>query len=155
VVLSDNKSLAFDPRTPASRQQVEELPPYPDGVTPMSWSPDGRRIAGQANRRPGGIVIYTVASRTYEELTRSGTSPAWLPDGRRLLYAAGGALNGLQTWRELLLLDTATRSSTRVYSSPGEMFGGAGLSPDGREIYVNVFRQQSDIVLAKLPASVP
>ena len=60
-----------------------------------------------------------------------------------------------QTGRELLLLDTATKISTPVYSSPGETLGGAGLSPDAREIYINIYRQQSDIVLAKLPAGVP
>ena len=97
-------------------------------------------------------MIYAVASRTYEELTRSGRAPAWLRDGRRLLYTGGGS--GV-TGRELLLLDTSTKISTPVYSSPGETLGGAGLSPDAREIYVNIYRPQADIVLAKLPGSAP
>ena len=57
--------------------------------------------------------------------------------------------------RELLLLDTATRISTPVYSSPGDLFGGAGLSPDAREIFVPIYRPQADIALAKLPGRVP
>jgi hypothetical protein len=54
-----------------------------------------------------------------------------------------------------LLLDPVTRISTPVYSSPGEILGGAGLSPDAREIYINIYRQQADIALAKLPGSTP
>ena len=120
----------------------------------MSWSADGTRVAGDVNSRPQrGIVIYTVASRTDEELRRSGGEPVWLPDGRRLLYSDG--YGGGPTGRELLLLDTATRIRTPVYSSPGETFGAAGLSPDAREIYINIYRQQADIALAKLTAGVP
>jgi len=110
----------------------------------------GTRLAQVSTR----VVIYTVASRTYEELTRSGIVPAWLPDGRRLVYT--GKLSSTSPWgRELMLLGTATRISTPVYSSPGEIFGGAGLSPDAREIYVNIYREQADIALARLPASAP
>ena len=151
VVHPSAKSLMFDPRMPAGQQRVEELPTFPGGFAATSWSPDGTRVAGQgSSRREQGVVVYTVASRTYEELTRSGGSPVWLPDGRRLLYTSGGTRG-----RELLLLDTATRISTPVYSSPGETLGGAGLSPDAREIYINIYRQQADIALAKLPGGAP
>ena len=155
VTITDNKVLMFDPRMPAGQQRVEELPPFPGGFAATSWSPDGTRVAGHGNSRPErGIVIYTVASRTYEEFTRSGGSPAWLPDGQRLLYTGGTGSSGT-TGRELLLLDTAPKISTPVYSSPGEILGGAGLSPDAREIYINIYRVQADIALAKLTASVP
>lgn len=55
-----------------------------------------------------------------------------------------------------MLLDAATKKSTVVFSSPGErLSSGLGLAPDGREIYVSISQQQSDLVLAKLPGSAP
>ncbi len=155
ITMSDNKLLMFDPRLPASQQQMEELPPFAGGFSATSWSADGTRVAGYRNSvSGGGVVIYTVASRAYEELTQSGLSPAWLPDGRRLLYTGKYGSTSVGG-RELLLLDTATKISKPVYSSPGDLFGGAGLSPDAREIFVPTYRPQADIVLARLPASAP
>ena len=105
-------------------------------------------MAGFAIRRPGyGIVIYAVASRTYSELAPTGGYPVWLPDGRRLLY--------VNDVNELVLFDTATKKGTVVLSLPGEEFLVPSVAPDGREVYVSIFRRQSDIVLAKLPASAP
>jgi hypothetical protein len=43
-----------------------------------------------------------------------------------------------------------------VFSTPTERLrNGLGLSPDAREIYVSIYRPQSDIVLAKLSAGAP
>ncbi len=142
-----SKLLMFDPRAPAAKQRVEELPLFAGGFAPTSWSADATRVAGFVLGRPGfGIVIYDVASRTYQEVVSPGWYPTWLPDDRRLLYTNGG---------KLVLLDTATKASTIVFSSPGETLGGPGLSPDAREIYLTISRQQSDIVLAKLSAGAP
>ena len=138
----------FDPRMPSAEQRAEELPVFAGGFAPTSWSADGARVAGFAISRPAyGIVIYDVASRTYSELAPTGGYPVWLPDGRRLLYVKGV--------NELVLFDTATRKGTVVLSVPGEQFLSPSLAPDGREVYVSIFRRQSDIVLAKLPASAP
>ncbi len=153
----DSKARMFDPRVPPAQQKMEELPPFSEAFTAISWSPDGSRVAGYVNSRSeGGIVVYDLASRTYEKVTRSGSGPVWLPDGRRLLFTGGSGEFGGQTGRELFVLDTATKTSTRVFSSsPGEVMSGPGLSPDAREIFVNIYKLQSDIVLAKLPGSVP
>lgn len=98
--------------------------------------------------RDPGVVIYSEATQKFEEVAAAGRFPAWLPDGRRLLYVSGVA--------DLILLDTATKRSTVVFSSPGERVStGLSLSPDGREIYVGISRQQSDIVLGRLPGSAP
>jgi Tol biopolymer transport system component len=143
------KLLTFDPRVPAAQQHIQEVPVFAGGFAPTSWFADGTRVAGFALARPGfGIVIYSEATQKYEEVAAAGRFPAWLPDGRRLLYVSGVS--------DLILLDTATKRSTVVFSSPAERVGtGLGLSPDAREIYVGISKQQSDIVLAKLPGPVP
>ena len=53
----------------------------------------------------------------------------------------------------LALVDTITKVSTLVYSSPRETLNGAGLSPDGREIYLVITKRQAEIVHAKLTAT--
>jgi hypothetical protein len=68
------------------------------------------------------VVIFTLASRSYEKITPSGLGPVWLPDGRRLLYSASG---------NLMLVDVGTKVSKQVF-------------------YVVITNPQSDIVLAKL-----
>jgi len=127
----------------AKEQRVEDLPAFADGgFWPHSWSPDGARIAGHANRPAEGLVIYTIATRTYQDLGPGGLQPAWLPDSRRLLYPNGS---------RLMLIDTATGRSKQIFSAPREDLYGPELSPNAREIYVNINQTQSDIVLAKLP----
>ena len=141
----------FDPHVSAKEQRVEDLPAFAGGgFRPMSWSPDGTRIAGYANRPAQGLVIYTLATRTYEDLGQGGGKPVWLgrggepvwlPDSRRLLFPTGSAL---------VLIDTATGRSKEIFSAPREAMNGPELSPNAREIYVNITQTQSDIVLAKL-----
>jgi serine/threonine protein kinase len=142
-VIMASRVLMFDPRLPATQQKPEELPPFPaPGFRATTWSPDGTRIGGNINRNEGGIVIYNLPSRTYEQVTPTGVLPVWLPDGRHMLYAEEG--------RRLLLLDLTTKVSTPVFSSSSETISGGGLSPNGREIYLVITQRQSEIVLAKL-----
>ena len=146
----ERRAVMFDPHVSAKEQRVEDLPAFAGGgFRPMSWSPDGTRIAGYANRPAQGLVIYTLATRTYEDLGQGGGTrsrwargePVWLPDSRRLLFPTGSAL---------VLIDTATGRSKEIFSAPREAMNGPELSPNAREIYVNITQTQSDIVLAKL-----
>ena len=91
-------------------------------------------------------MIYTVASRTYEQITPSGSGATWLPDGRRMLYTDAG---------RLAVVDTTTKAITPVFSSLGERFSTPGLSPDAREIYLVITKRQAEIVLAKLTGGPP
>ena len=142
-----SKVLMFDPRIPASQQNIEELPPFSSGgFRATAWSPDGKQIAGGVNRSSGGTVIYTVASRTYEQITPSGIGATWLPDGRRMLYVDAG---------RLAVVDTTTKVITPVFSSLGETLSTPGLSADAREIYVVITKRQAEIVLAKLTGGAP
>ena len=133
--------IMFDPRGPIADRKIEALPTYPDGFNSQSWSPDGTRIAGNTYRG-SGMLIYTVASKTYEKITTNGTVPYWLPDGRRLLYLVDGGLS---------VIDTVTKRSVRIYSPPqGEFLGAPIISPKGDEIYALFTKPQADIILAKL-----
>ena len=137
----ERRAVMFDPHVSAKEQRVEDLPAFTGGgFRPTSWSPDGTRVAGQANRPAQGLVIYTLATRTYQELGPGGGEPVWLPDSRRMLYPNGSTL---------MLIDTATGRSKEIFSAPRESLFGAAVSPTAREIYVNIAEIQSDIVLAK------
>jgi hypothetical protein len=54
-----------------------------------------------------------------------------------------------------MLIDTATRRSKQIFSAPREGIFGPVLSPNAREIYVNITQTQSDIVLARLTMGTP
>ena len=146
-VIMASKALLFDPRLPAAKQEVQELPPLAGGgFRGTAWSPDGTKIAGFVSRPDGGVVIYSVASRTFERITTTGVGPVWLPDGRRLLYNNAARLE---------LVDITTKTSTPVFSSPRETLSSPGLSWDAREIYLVITQHQAEIVLAKLTGTAP
>jgi TolB protein len=117
--------------------------PEPDvQFVPWSWSADGNRLAG-FTRRPSGIVVLSLATGAYTRFTNRGSTPVWLPDGRRLLYAVND---------RLLLLDTSTgRSRELVSVGPARLElaagGGFGLSSAGY-IYLAPVTREGDIWLA-------
>ncbi len=135
---------------PRGSGAVEEIPPPPgpsQSFVPRDWSADGSTIAGHLDRRgdePGGIVLYHVASKTYEQLTQRGDSPFWLPDGR-LLHTQSGI-------RSLFILDPKTRKDQEI---PIDLPGGfetfnVALSEDGRTAYLVEVDSEADIWLMDL-----
>ena len=130
----------------AAEQKVEELPKLSGGFRATTWSPDGKQIAGYINRSQGGIVTYTVASRSYGQVTPSGNNATWLPDGHRMLYVDAG---------RLAIVDTTTKVSTPVFSAARETLSAPGLSPGAREIYLVITKRQAEIVLARLSGAAP
>jgi Tol biopolymer transport system component len=97
---------------------------HSDGVTflDVTWSPDGTRLAAEADS--GTILIDPV---TGAAAFVGGTAPAWSPDGRQL-----AVVDSLPVGSRLRLVDVATLAAVRTY--PFAVRAGLAWSPNGRWI---------------------
>jgi Tol biopolymer transport system component len=139
------RSFIFNPDLPWDESSNLTLLRDPEpGIqfVPWSWSADGRHLAG-FTRRPKGILVLSFATGKYTRFTSAGSTPVWLPDGRRLLYAVDD---------RLLLLDTATgRSRELLNAGPArlELAAGGGFSiSSAGYIYLAPVTREGDIWLA-------
>ena len=134
------------PGLPEDRHTLVELPivsPPASRFVPNSWSPDGMLIAGQNGYATPGLLVYALATRTFEQpIGGFGEWPVWLPDSRRILFVARR--------REFHVLDTATSETTQVYSTVRDTLGPPRLTPDGREAYYLRRVTSADVWLATL-----
>jgi Tol biopolymer transport system component len=139
-------SFLMETRKSWAKQTPANLPSWSqDGETfyAWSWSPDGGKLAGYLERVDGtfpGIVLYDLASRTYEKLTDSGMEPVWFSDGRRLLFNLDGKIH---------LVDRQTKRTHEVLSiAPSAVARrGFALGPDDRAIYFSVSITEANIWL--------
>jgi Tol biopolymer transport system component len=132
--------LPLNPDGTATR--IERLPPMPDPKEHFVWpslSPDGRRFAGATGPREadvGGIWVYSLDTKRYEQLTDHGFYPEWTPDGKWLLFLDGS---------KLAMVDVASK---QVRSIPiPRPISGFALAPDGRALYLDERTAESDIWL--------
>jgi Tol biopolymer transport system component len=140
---------------PVTSAEMEILPvDAGDGlfVLPLSWSPDGARIAGvrigQNGQLLGGIVVYELATKSTRFLPLPAPTPpsghifptlTWLPDSRR----------GVIRWgSRLLLVDTTTGAATTLVDGLNPDGGIARLSADGRSLYMLDSRNEGDLWMA-------
>jgi eukaryotic-like serine/threonine-protein kinase len=145
--LEENEALIdLTPRVAERRPRF--LPPAGRGMgfSASSWSADGRWLAGALHppngQRLPGVVLYSLADRSYERLTDRGESVTWLSDSRHFLYRDRGSL---------LLLDTVSRTSRQVLTiPPGSDYNDFRLSPDDRVLYLARNTEQGDIWLLTL-----
>jgi eukaryotic-like serine/threonine-protein kinase len=117
--------------------------------TPITWSPDGKRLAGplvSESGRSSGIGAYDLAAQITTTLsTDEAFAVKWLADSRRLMYFT-------KSGSELVVLDSVTRQRTVVDvrlpgpATPNEMFA---ISPDNRTIYYGAVRAEADIWIAE------
>jgi eukaryotic-like serine/threonine-protein kinase len=144
----DGREALIDLTKPL-RERLPQLLPRPasgTGFTAFSWSADGKWLAGSRHRKGGveepGIWLYSLASKRYLKLTRTGDSPIWLHDSRRLLYFEGD---------RLLLLDSQTGRSRPVLASPASStYMYVNSSPDDRALYIARVIDQGHIWLLNL-----
>ena len=109
-----------------------------------SWSPDGRKLAG--NKLPAGapnsILVYSLETQHYEQLTDFGRDPVWLSDSRRLLFQHQG---------KLYLIDSQSKKVRELLSvAPNEFGNGVTISRDDRQIYFSLATTEADIWLMNL-----
>ncbi|MCZ7650378.1 MAG: protein kinase [Thermoanaerobaculia bacterium] len=161
----DGRSLVFSGNDQVSRiplrdspvpiGEVERIPIDPGDaalVIPLSWSPDGRKLAGirvgQNGQLLAGIFVHDLVDGRgrFLPIDRSVPPPhhiypvlSWLPDSRR----------GLVRWGEVLLrLDTETGEATPLIDGFHRDGGVAQISHDGRWVYMLDTRDEGDIWLA-------
>jgi len=139
----------FDTRRPWNAQTPETLPPRVGergrqyAFIVNSWSPDASKLAGQTSLGATGIVTYSLRERSYNELTDFGEFPVWLPDNRRILFAADSG----KTYR---VVDSVTKLVRTVFTSGRAVFGPPRLSRDGRTAYFSRRVTESDIWIMTL-----
>ncbi len=114
-------------------------------LRPFSWSADGRWIAGAAwYALRDELVVLDLRTNTRRVVARDGSSPAWLPDGRRLLFA------GLT---HLSLLDTQTARVDRLAPVPRsfDQWGRIlALSADGKMLVYVQTQSEGDVWMMTL-----
>jgi TolB protein len=90
-----------------------------------AWSPDGRRIAFDSNRR-GGLALWVMDAGGDRQaiLTRGhGEYPSWSPDGSQLAYAGG-------SYYDIRIVNADGSDDHALTSTPAYDMGPA-WSPDG------------------------
>ncbi|MEK7409509.1 MAG: hypothetical protein AAB225_30965, partial [Acidobacteriota bacterium] len=142
-------SFIMDLARPWNQQTPHTLPPLPEpneSFMVLSWSPDGRQLAGDrvsAGGTVAGISTYSLESQKYQTLSTFGTRPHWLSDSRRLLFHHKD---------KIYLADTRSRRTHEVLSvAPHEVRAyNLPLSADDRAIYFSVETSEADVWLMSL-----
>jgi hypothetical protein len=125
------------------------LPPVaPDGERffAVSWSPDGKWLAGVTERQDSrslpGIVLYSPASKSYQRVTTRGEVPRWMPDGKTLLVLEEG---------RIVAVDVLTRKVRELLAPPpSSRFLTHCVSPDGGGLFVSRLIEEGDIGMLAL-----
>jgi Tol biopolymer transport system component len=104
------------------------------------WSPDGRRLAFEAN---GAVHVVRVRDRAVSRLRR-GDWPSWSPDGGRIGFTLGSAV---------YVMDADGSRVKRVRTERGFDFtDGPVWSPDGRTLLYATLLAKSDLEIFAVDA---
>jgi serine/threonine protein kinase len=131
-----------------TQEEEPVLPENSEGWLPYKpiFSPDGKRIAVNWNRRPHGVWVITMGKYSERFLYPGGYVPlGWSPDGN-FVYAISEPGEG---GREILQIRPGDSKQSRpIITMPSNLDSGT-VSPDGRKIVVSVGEDKSDIWLMK------
>ncbi len=136
-------------RRRAPRDAVLEVLPSIDrnqAFVGLSWSPDGRSVAGTGFREGRvSVHVYTFGTRTYRKVADGGSAPVWLADSRRLLVDFPDGI---------AVVDTVTGRQRRIAPPAGWMAPitpwTLSLSRDQRTLSVLESVSEGDVWLATL-----
>ncbi|MDF1504341.1 hypothetical protein, partial [Roseisolibacter sp. H3M3-2] len=95
-------------------------------------SPDGRRLAIQSATPQGNDAhVWDLPTRTLTRLTTSGNAihPTWMPDGRRVIYAAADGGTQALWWRDA----SGSTPPERLAQASGAF--APAVAADGRTLY--------------------
>jgi serine/threonine protein kinase/Tol biopolymer transport system component len=149
LIVPGRGGALLDLSLPLEQRYLAPFPPIGESgelFDAVSWSSDGRQVAGSAETRDSrsvpGIVLYSPDSRSYTRLTDRGEVPVWMPGGRSLLAQEEG---------RLLAVDVATRSVRELLALPSSSsFISHCVSPDGRTLVVSRAGEEGDIGMLTL-----
>ena len=145
-----------------------ELPNGPfGGITELSWSPDGKRIAYSCKKLSGKqyafstntcIYLYDVETKETIAVTEKGgydTTPVWSPDGSRLAWLSM-ARDGYEADQvRLMAADIEGMTATNIrnlteFAADGEEFiynaADPVWAPDGESIYFSCLAEGTQAI---------
>lgn len=137
-------SSIIDSRKSWNEQNPQPLPPLDnpdDRFVVWDWSPDGAKLAIQFGGAQAGTGYYSFATSRYEIISKVESSPSWLPDSRRLIFAHDDGV---------FLADTEKKDVRKIFTRPFEQVHSASVSRDGRLLYFTELSTESDIWLLDL-----
>jgi Tol biopolymer transport system component len=129
------------------RSQTVWQPPWP--VRDPHASPDGTAIVLVRDVPPVEVWLYDLATATPTRIAAQATRPAWSQDRRRIVYLR--AVAGLQPMRQVLMRPAdASAAETLLFRTETLRVHEARLTPDGRDLLLNVQGETSGLVRVPL-----
>ncbi len=112
-------------------------------------SPDGQQVLVQESRASGGHVWLAGVGGRATDLG-PGSSAAWLPDGRRIIYSQVSSDGYRVTAPDLVVMDVVTRRSVCLGRTPAVAEVNPVVSPDGTRVAF-LDARSGDLYVAELP----